>query len=179
MSNRTEQTDRYRSVIASRLKEMIEYKGITQSDLIRKTRLRFGLAMTSAQISMIMNAKRTLPKDFAVKFSQILDIDPGYLLGADDLSCKSYSDYTKSLGHKAEISREAKELEKYSCIIEPLGYKIQAFAMIEDEFWKFDVLYRGKIAVIPAVEMERFYNDVQKYIKKRLDPLMDLYKEEA
>lgn len=179
MSNRAKITDHNRSVIAGRLKEVIADKGVSQSDLIRKTKLRYGLAMTSAQMSMIVNGKRSLPNDYAVKFAEILEIDPGYLLGADDLRSNSYSEYLESVNRQDLTTKEFKEFWKYFYLIEPLGFKIVDMTIWNDEISDFSISQKGKIATIPADEMKRFLSDVQKYMKKRIAPLMDLYREEA
>ena len=176
MTSKAEANKVRRQIIGARLKEAIDRANLTQARLLYLTKLRYGesMEMKSSQLSMIISGLRSIPPEFIGKFSEVLDIDPGYLTGIDDLKASDYSEYLKLQGRSEEINEQLSTFMAYYNILAFAGYSIEHAAGWEDQEPDYNISRRGKSATISTDQLEQALDDIRKYMKKRIEPLLDL-----
>lgn len=169
-------TEQKNKKIGARLKEVLN--GMSYSTLLEKAsdNSDYKGTLTTGNISEIVNGKRNLPKKSAIVFSRVLDIDAGYLLGADDLTATSYENYV--IGHLKQTSfRE--DRNRYVSILRLAGAKIENIVYDDDyHIIAYHVIKNGHRSSFTPEEMDRhlkrFYEDVCEYASRRFDTVMDL-----
>ena len=156
---------------------------MTQTELLKAMKEKYGTkdgddyylpGMNDLQtLSNVINGRRTLKEDPARWAADILEIDVNYLLGTkDNFKLDNYDTYCGLYGPGRVFK---KEWEKYSHILQMGGYKLINTAYDDNnKLIECIVSYKGHTARISADDMESFYADVSKYIKKRFAPVMDL-----
>lgn len=178
-----ERKKRTREKSGPRLKELLEKKGIKQSDFLQMLKKEYGSANGDdlylyglndlSTLSNILNGRRTLQNEHAKMAAEILDIDVNYLLGTvDDFKEPSYDAYYYRYGNGQMILR--KDWEKYGQLLEMGGFKLVNTIYSDNNLVAFSVSDRKQTKTIQFDDMENFYEDVRKYIKKRFDSVMDL-----
>lgn len=177
METKKERLESQRQIIAERLKECLDIRNMTQANLLEKTKRTYHLSMTRAQLSQTIHGKRTLQPDFARKFAKVLGVKAGYLLGADDFRFNTYDEYVEMYDdfYGEEYKRELSELHKYDYILNMAGFTVIGMDAVNDNVTGYTIKKRGKTADIPAERMEQLYNDICAFVKKSVDPLMDIF----
>lgn len=177
MSTKKERLEIERAKAGCRLKECLDRCGMSQADLLERMEYKNKVTMTSAQLSQTIHGKRTLQPYFARKFAELLYVDAGYLLGADNFRFSCYADYHESFDDLfgKEYHKELDEIHKYDHILSMAGYTVLGMTVVSNEVTEYTVMSKGKKADIPAERMELFVEDLKKLIKKSFDPLMDVY----
>ena len=176
MKTRKNRIEYQREKRSERLNELLELKGISQAELLRRTTEIDPGAMTRQHLSQIIHAKRTLVDYHASTFSEALEVDPGYLSGADGYKASSYSEYVDFYGTGYEKLKDV--VAKYDHLFDMIGYKVVGITQIDDSVIDCDIRYRDTTACIPKEELDQFVEDVKKYMLLRIDPLMYRYREE-
>lgn len=164
---RKKQTRENRKNVASRLLECMEMENKKQSEIILSLKNLKHIEITSAHLSMILKGSRTLPNDYAIAISDILKIDSGYLLGADDFKYKNYKAFCGR--HKSEQQDEKllsafRECSRY---VSHCGGKTINVIMNADnskvEF--YTVSFERKNIDIPPEEFEALKKDIDTYAR--------------
>lgn len=176
----TKTTEEKREIQAKRLQECMDLAGKKQSDLIRLTKHRYDIEIKSGHLSMILSADRSLPDDYAEYFSEILDVDYGYLIGSDLFVADSYADYLTINGTietmSDQLDSDLIELRKYNYYLLPCGYKaIEATFTPEGKPTEYRIAHNGNEAMISASEMQKFKKAIDEQIRLRMDALMARY----
>lgn len=186
MSSKSDRVERDRKVISKRLKELLDRCNCSQARLLRKVeRMDGGLKMTSAQLSQIVNGKRTLMPDFAKLFSKALDIEPGYLLGADNYYALNYDDYLERYGlaHEREMQRDSQRFEKYDSVFELIDAALLGMTSISRpegdeeiiEYITYEIEYKHRIVSVPGEIMDKFFEDAKRYASLLFGPIAKKY----
>lgn len=176
MKTKRTNTEYWRKMIARRLQELLKLRNMTQSELLRKSAEYDPCPMTRQQLSQIIHAKRSLVPYHANIFSSALEIEPGYLLGSDDFRASDYSEFVDFYGSGYKKTDAA--FRKYDYLLNMIGYKVIGMTQINDTVIDYDILHRDITACIPKEQVEQFVDDVKKYMRLRIAPLMELYKKD-
>lgn len=127
-------------------------------------------------LSNILNGRRTLTNDIAAKAAELLDVDVNYFLGTiDHFSETSYDDY---LAFKDGPGKMKDTWKKYNSLLSHAGYKIISATFVDNDLHDFVVIGNGCKAYVEAEDMKNFYEDVRKFIKKRIDPTIEMSNKE-
>lgn len=167
-------TQEIREKQADRLDECLKMRKMTQADLIREYYEQFHLEIPSSHMSMIKKAKRSLPHDYAIAFSEYLRIDSGYLLGIDNFTAANYQEYELILDAEKAIPEHRELRNKYGYYLQPVRAKIvntiTSDEPSEDAYIKLN--YKKNNVIVSATEMDAFNKEVEKYIEAALTHLM-------
>lgn len=179
--DRTERIKLIRQKTGDRLKEVLRDR-CSQAALLRKTAEKYGEAysMLPSHLSEIINYKRTLPREFAAKFADVLNVDAGYLLGVDDFKAADYSEFLRMQKHKEEAERSFSEYGRINLLLLHTGYTLESMAEWDNKILSYDIKVKeddDTVVTIPAAEMERTINDINRYIKMQIDYLIESHKE--
>lgn len=176
MKTAKESTQQIREARGTRLKEVIYDNGFTQASLAKATKDKHGehWSMSKTHLNEIVKFKRTLSDGYAEKFSDVLGIHKGYLLGYDDYKCSSYEEFDNYYGNTYGKAKET--FYRYTPLLRMIGYKV-INTLQSDNDLQYRISHAGTRATIPAEEMERFEEDVRKFMEKRIAWMMDYYKE--
>lgn len=124
-------------------------------------------------LSNILGGRRMLQNKHARMAAEILDIDVNYLLGTvDDFNEPSYDAYCTRYGEKQR--QLVHDWNKYNYLLNMAGYRVVNTYYDDDDIIAYGVYCKEQNSIIPIEDMELFYEDVCKFIKKRFDPVMDL-----
>lgn len=176
--DRTKRIERIRKKTGDRLKEVLKGR-CSQAALLRETKEKYGKAysMLPSHLSEIINYKRTLPREFATKFADVLNIDAGYLLGVDDFEATDYSEFLMLQNHKEDAERSFSEFGRMNLLLLPTGYTLEYMSEWNGKISSYDIKADDDaIVTIPAEEMERTINDINRYIKMQIDYLVESHK---
>ena len=164
------------------MREIIELNEYTPTQFLKEMKSTYGNPVNDEYdlpglqdlptLTNILNGRRTLTNDIAQKAALLLDIDVNYLLGTkDNYSEATYNDYLSFIGGPGNI----KEVwSKYSKVLNIAGYRIISATYADNELQTFVVTKQGRSAHVSSEDMDRFYEDVRRYVEKRFDPVMEL-----
>lgn len=193
MTTKKESLDRQRTEVAKRLREILKEKKMKQATLRRETFTRFDRKITAAQLSQIVNGTRTLQPDFCRIFSEILGIEPGYLMGTDDFHAQDYRDFINRYGSEAQSQHERENAErtKYDRILGLIGFEVyDQFKDMSENIndlgepeVRIDSYYcvvgsKGQCAYIPEAKLDRLVKVITLLEKEMIRPLMQLHRVE-
>ncbi len=170
--NRKQQAERLsviRKLQGDRLNECLEMRGMKPADLAHNYDGEFGVSIPSSHLTMIRKGDRSLPYDYAVAFSDYLEIDSGYLLGSDNFRFGSYDEYVEGLEDIKNSTAVAKKLPMLERYLRYNGYSITAFAPDGDdegniEEYQFSLKHGKTIIHISYQELLQFNLDIDEYI---------------
>lgn len=133
--------------------------------------------LQQSNLSEIIRGKgRYLSENAADIFSRVLKIHPGYLKGADDYKAANYEDYLIGYLKQDQLQQD---FHKYDGILSMAGAKIENISYDDDyNLRMYHVFMDGRRAAFTPKDMDqhmqRLYEDLCKFAKKCLDPIMDL-----
>ena len=96
-----------RELTSERLNEVIELKGIERPELLVKLSHRLGEKVQRQKLFQYLTGYIQTPERIAEMIADILNIDYGYLIGADDFTYKSYAEYEEGLNLHRIANRKA------------------------------------------------------------------------
>lgn len=168
-----------RKKTGDRLKEVLKRNRMTQGQLLDAAAKdnRFTGAIQQPHISNIINHKgRDLSDYDADIFSDVLEIHRGYLKGEDDYKAANYDDYLIGYVKQPQLQQD---FHRYDGILSLAGAKIENTSYDDDyNLREYYVLMDGWRAAFTPEEMDqhmqRVYENVCKFAKKCLEPIMDL-----
>ena len=167
-----------REVVGRRLREGIEREGITQRELLRRTaELSDGnYDMSPTHLWEILVGRRSL-NDYASYFSEVLHLDPGYLMGIDGFQSASYEEYINWRDRVQPMRNSEKNTFGWLLnVIFPLaGYSFENLEyMAHIGFAEADfTLKKDSIkATIPASQIDRLIEEVKVFTDNKMKELM-------
>lgn len=175
-------------LVGGRLKDALKRKnGMEQQALLNEAEKIFTATndsefkLNQSNISDVISGGRNLPDKYIDAISEVLEIDPGYLRGADKFRAKTYDEYLV-LHLKQEDLR--KDFNRYKKMLSLAGAKI--VNTIYDDAYNVIAysIYKDKRTVqFSAADMEkymtRFYDDICDFASKRFESVMDLGTQES
>ena len=174
---RKERNELAKEKTSERLTELL--RGRTQISLLRETEERFGshFSMLPSHLTEIIKKKRPLPQEFAIKFADVLNVDPGYLLGFDEYKASNYSEYLKMRKHEEDVQLSFSEFDKVNLLMHLSGYSVEESAGWVNQKPDYVITANDKTVEIPASAMDKAIEDINLYIKMRIDYLVNSCKE--
>lgn len=159
---------------------------MSPSVLLRTMKERYGVEDSTSEygyylkgfnelqtLSNILGKRGMLQNEHARMAAKILDIDVNYLLGTiDDFKEPSYEAYCTRYGDRQR--QLVHNWNKYNYLLNMAGYKVVNTFYNNDTVIAYRVSHKGQSSIIAIEDMENFYNDVCKFIKKRFAPVMEL-----
>lgn len=206
--SKQESLERTRFIRAYNLQRAMEDKGIKAADLLRKAKLisTHYFDMSPQTLSMILHGKRTLQPEYAEVFAEVLGVSPGYLMGwemsqqgqqfmAYRNDAKPYNlllnQINASISGYPTIEIDGKEVLKGYTVIygapdvtlteaaDRLGISESELTEAAGNKTTYHFTSDADIVEVSLEEMERFYQDVCSFIKKRFDILVALSEKEV
>lgn len=110
-------------LIGERLRQSIDGWGTT-GQLAIQYRSRTGKKQSEDGIRKYIRGERTLPDHKAKAFSQILNIESGFLLADDDGKCTSYNDYVNWLRKQGRLKELSPDLIRKQTILKLVGFDL-------------------------------------------------------
>lgn len=163
--------DEKRAAVGSRLRECIDAAHMKQAALLSITEERFGkeYRLSAPHLSEVLRGKRSLSQDVAIKYADILGIDPGYLTGADDFTASSYSEYVEKQTDLRQFLTSTQSFSRFDYILNPIGYKVRTYIESNDKPESYTFDFKNIEISIPAEEMDSFLEEVHSFIKMRFE----------
>lgn len=169
-----------------RLAEMIKARGLKPKDFLDQMIETYGNHDVEepylqglndlATLSNILHGRRTLTNDIAAKAAELLDVDVNYFLGTiDNFSEASYTEY---LAFRDGPGKMKNTWEKHNNLLSLAGYSIRSVTYVDNDLRDFVVIGNGQRVFVEAEDMENFYEDVTKFIKKRFDLIIEMSNKE-
>lgn len=176
-----------RKASGKRLAEMIKARGLKPKDFLDQMIETYGNHDIEdpylqglndlSTLSNILNGRRTLTNDIAAKAAELLGgVDVNYFLGTiDNFSEESYSDY---LAFRDGPGAMKDTWEKYNNLLSLADYKIRSVTYVDNDLRNFVITGNGQRVLVETEDMENFYEDVRKFIKKRIDLTIEMSNKE-
>lgn len=175
-----------REASGTRLKEIMRMRDIRPKEFLEQMKDAYGDHYSEdpylqglndlATLSNILHGRRTLTNDIAAKAAELLDVDVNYFLGTiDNFSEASYSDY---LAFRDGPGKMKNTWEKHNNLLSLAGYSIRSVTYVDNDLRDFVVIGNGQRVFVEAEDMENFYEDVTKFIKKRFDLIVEMSNKE-
>lgn len=203
---RNEELHRMNLIRGFRLTAAIEKAGISQAELLRQAKSRADgyFDMSAPALNMIMNGKRPLRYEDALILADVLGVDADYLMGKPGAAEKYITAADKNADkYRIFLNRVGSNIVAYETSINDsgemhtVGYTVsyntrpydpeEAAARLEqtnsnnDKNEDLGIMLTSNFDSInvSAEDMESFYQDVCRFIQKRLDILITLNEREV
>lgn len=175
-----------REASGTRLKEIMRMRDIRPKEFLDQMKDAYGDHYSEdpylqglndlPTLSNILHGRRTLTNDIAAKAAELLAVDVNYFLGTiDNFSEASYSDY---LTFRDGPEKMKDTWEKYNSLLSLAGFRIRSVTYVDNALHDFVVTGNGCTAQVEIEDMENFYEDVRKFIAKRIDLTIEMSNKE-
>ena len=198
MSKKVSCSKEYMLLCGERLKECREAAGYTQEELINKIMLlpeNRGKERNEKHISSVENGRRPLSIEYARLISKVLNVREDYLLGKDNFKTGSEesASYTKewserrscikfliqSMGYAEEYASQLRYRQLFVSSAdtnETIEKKITFAKKGLSVYPEWDMIIsdeKGRRIHLMSNEIERIYDDIESFIKYRLEREFD------
>lgn len=161
-----------------RLSKALDLKDLTQSEFRRRVERYNGLKIPSGHLSMMISGDRPIEDDYANLFADVLKIEPGFLKGFDNYTCRTYDEYLAFWSDAASIQDE--KFKKVARVLVPLGYSVGMVAVDDQtDSLEFDIQYQGEKAIIPETKIDELFDEIQVFIKNSTNRLIKIYRDDS
>lgn len=181
-NNKSKDLQLMREIKGIRLTEAMEKKKIRPAELLRraKDQSKSYFNMSPQTLSQIMHGKRSLRYEDAAIFADILGEDTDYLMGGSSSKMKALSDYDKAANkYRMLLNRINADIYSYTlddndADLNVLQGYILAYNIESDPI---ACTTTSNMVKVSKEEMEAFYQDVCRFIRKRFDIMKELGEE--
>lgn len=164
-----------RKIAGYRLNEAMKLANKSRNEILIALQRDYGMNVDKSMLSQYINGKKHIPDAIAIYISEILKIDPGYLMGTDNYSAagndyKSYISMTSTLDTMYKLQDKNKDLKFY---FKKTNIKIKGIGL-KDNKLSYVTLDNGDVVKeIPIKEIDKYTNKIDTYIQKESTKLMD------
>lgn len=172
-----ERKERNRAInakVGKRLEECMKMRGLSQADLRHMFKKEFSFEIPRSHLSYILSGQRSLPRDYAEDFADLLSIDIGYLLGSDGFRAENYEEFLGIEEDKKDIKELQQAIDRFNYYLSPNGYSVIGASGDSDtkEYESFSLKHGNDYCWVDAEDMERFVENVSNYISRSIDILI-------
>ena len=158
------------NTFSERLKYALEYRGKTQSDLVKMT------GIGKSTISQYLSGKYQAKIENIEKISKALNCESSWLLGISDMSPEKCDNWDSEW---ERIAEEINNIQSFRVFITSLGWKIEnvfyddptkSESLIEDEY----KLSKGGLSLnLTPEELQILYRDTKQFVNSKISSLIN------
>ena len=142
-----------------RLTDLLKSKHKKQSEIYNKYMSQYDLGPRKVMFCDYCHGRREIPHDLLVDISKELDVDVGYLIGADRFKYESYEEYCKFYRLMNDHN-----FNKYDLMFRSADYLFSS-SNEEDDSVIYTASHNGASKTFTENDMEGFYQRILAYIQ--------------